>query len=824
MTDDKEKHPRNSSQLRREAEDSLGERPPSENFAALPPDEVARIVQELQVHQIELEMQNEELRHAQIQSDIARERYFDLYDLAPVGYVTLNNIGVIVEANLTSSLMLGVPRSSMLKLPLSRFVYSADQDLYYLHRRLLIETEAQQSCSLRFIQPDGTLFWAQLEMAEKRGPDEESNCRVVMTDITERKLVEEALRESEAKLQKSKSRLDLAIEVAALGEWEFNVGGFVGSRSPRHAEIFGYEPFRLDWSLTKFLEHVLPEHRKEVEEHIKSAGLHGTWDLETQIRRLDGEVRWIWVRGRSMQDESGRPLRAFGTVLDITDRKRADDALRESETRFRSVLDSSRDLIYRLNLQTGSYEFVSRSAETLTGYTPEELMAMSHESSLASVHPDDLPVLREFMRHTEIADSGEVEYRWRRKSGEYVWVSNHTSTVKDSEGRPLYRNGSIRDISKRKRAEETQQKTEERLLFASRAAKFGTYTYDFDSGEGDWSPEFKALVGLRPEDVIPLDDLKLPTFLYPEDRPSFLAAMTWANDPRSDGLFEMDFRIVWPDNSLRWLRVCGRTEFAGKADQRRPWRAAGAVLDITERKLAEERLRRSEEQLRALTARLQTTTELERVRIARELHDQLGQTLTTMKMDLDWIVMQHKAEEGSWVKTVQAASRQIDDTIGLVRRIATDLRPEMLYTLGLAAAIEGHVAEFQRRTGITCVASAPENLLGISDNQRIAIFRIFQESLANIARHAYANKVVIQLEQEQDFATLVIQDDGIGFDLNLLEHTQSLGIRGMRERALLAGAQFRLQSAPGSGTTVTLQIPLSESDFGKREGHENTDH
>ncbi len=189
--------------LRRRAEKSLGKKMPSseESFASLSPEEGHRILEELRVHQIELEMQNEELRRAQMELDVSRARYFDLYDLAPVGYCTVDGQGLIQEANLTSSDLIGIARGAMVNLPLSQFIFRQDQDIYYRNRKRLVETSNQQSCELRMVRQDGTIFWAHMAMTIEPGSDGEPVCRIVIVDVTERRRVEEVLREKEEELQ-----------------------------------------------------------------------------------------------------------------------------------------------------------------------------------------------------------------------------------------------------------------------------------------------------------------------------------------------------------------------------------------------------------------------------------------------------------------------------------------------------------------------------------------------------------------------------------------------------------------------------------------------
>ena len=243
------------------------------------------------------------------------------------------------------------------------------------------------------------------------------------------------------------------------------------------------------------------------------------------------------------------------------------------------------------------------------------------------------------------------------------------------------------------------------------------------------------------------------------------------------------------------------------------------LRDITERKRAENKLRWSEDQLRALAARSQTASERERLRIARELHDQLGLALTSMKMDLNWILRKHEKGENNWIPMVQDSIKAVDSTIALVRRLATELRPRMLDTAGLAPAIEWHVAEFQRHTGIFCTAQVSEDTFGFSSDQRIEVFRICQEALTNVARHSRAKHVLVTLAREQDQAILTVNDDGVGFLVDDLVNTPALGLVGMRERAVLLGAQLHIESAPAIGSTISLRIPLEAAQSSLQETH-----
>jgi len=236
--------------------------------------------------------------------------------------------------------------------------------------------------------------------------------------------------------------------------------------------------------------------------------------------------------------------------------------------------------------------------------------------------------------------------------------------------------------------------------------------------------------------------------------------------------------------------------------------------EIAERKLAEERLRESEVKLRALAARLISIREEERARIAREIHDELGQTLTSLKMDPTWLVKQGDQSEQPLLARADAMCRLIDSSVQVVRRISTGMRPEILDDMGLVAAIGWQTKEFQKRLGIRCRAELPTQPIQLGNELSTAVFRIFQEILTNIARHARATSVFVQLRISEERLSLKVTDDGVGMAESVMHARESLGLLGMQERAQLFGGQVSFQTSPGRGTTVSLSIPLSErSDY-----------
>jgi len=236
-------------------------------------------------------------------------------------------------------------------------------------------------------------------------------------------------------------------------------------------------------------------------------------------------------------------------------------------------------------------------------------------------------------------------------------------------------------------------------------------------------------------------------------------------------------------------------------------RALAEAEERREREQAEEKLRRSHDQLRALTGHLQFVREEERTRIAREVHDELGQALTGLKIDLAWLSGRLLGARGLKLK-IKTMSGQIDGTIQAVRRIATELRPGVLDSLGLAAAIEWQAAEFQERTGIRCETNLdlPETIW--EQEFSTACFRIFQETLTNIIRHASATHVEVRLAQRERELILTVRDNGRGITEKEIVQPRSIGLIGMKERAAQVGGEISFLGLPGHGTTVTLRVPL----------------
>ncbi len=310
--------PRDAADLRQKAEAAFIEQAAqsSEDLASLSPEETRRMLHELRVHQIELKMQNEELRIAQEELTASRARYVDLYNFTPVGYVTLSEQGLILEANLTAATLLGESRNNLVNRPLSGFILKEDQEIYFLYRKQFFESDERQECELRMVEKDGTTFWAHIT-ANAAEYDSVPVCHIVINNITERKRSEIVLRDSEA-------RLRLALKAAIAGIWEWDIHTNENIWSDELYQLYDLDPKITEASYESWLQSVFPEDRKVIQIAVHdAAGSERELNIEWRVNTTDGSLRWLMSRGQPLRDAEGKVLKYHGIVIDITERKQS---------------------------------------------------------------------------------------------------------------------------------------------------------------------------------------------------------------------------------------------------------------------------------------------------------------------------------------------------------------------------------------------------------------------------------------------------------------------------------------------------------------------
>ena len=358
-----------TSSLRKRAEEFLNKHP--EAIKEIASVDVKKLVEDLHVHQIELEIQNEELRRAQVELEASRDRYSDLYDFAPVGYATFSEKGLILQANLSCAAMLGIERSSLIRKPFSRFITKDDQDVFYLHQKILFETKTKQVCELKLIRTDRTQFYAQLEsIVVKDAKGSIPQTRTTITDINDRKLAEEALRKThddlehqvkertseltesnkelkreieerkraEKAVRKSQERYALAVAGSTDGIWDWDILSDKVFYSDRFKENLGYASEEFPETVDAFRSRLHPEDADAVwaavEGHLQE---HVPYNIEYRLKTKSGEYRWFLARGQAIWDDKGNATRMAGSIKNITERMEAAQNLRNALVEIREL-------------------------------------------------------------------------------------------------------------------------------------------------------------------------------------------------------------------------------------------------------------------------------------------------------------------------------------------------------------------------------------------------------------------------------------------------------------------------------------------------------
>ena len=488
---------------------------------------------------------------------------------------------------------------------------------------------------------------------------------------------------------------------------------------------------------------------------------------------------------------------ASALSVDITARKEVEDALRASEERYRTIFESARDVIYTISSE-GIITSINPAFETLTGWSVNEWLDKPFGSL---VHPEDLPKALEAFRKVMAGEKIEAyEIRILSKSGEYK-IGEFTPSPLVIGNKTIATIGIARDITERKHTEEALRESEE---------KFRTLTETTSAAIFIFKGEFFRYLNSFAEQITGYKNVELLNKNFWEIvHPDYRNLIKERGLSRQRGELvpqRYEFKILTKTGEERWLDfTAGLINFEGVPA------GIGTAIDITENKRAEALLIASKEQMRSLAAHLQTIREEERASIAREMHDELGQILTSLKMNITFTrkeLEENKLNEKKekFLEELSSMNLTVDKAVTQVRKLITQLRPELIDKLGLIAALEWYAEEYQKTTKIKCEFKTDQEELTLNHDADLAIFRIVQEALTNVAKHSKAKSVKICLNKTEDKLSLEITDDGRGILEEELEGKKSFGLMGMRERASLIGGKLEICRAGEKGTVVRLVV------------------
>jgi PAS domain S-box-containing protein len=510
-----------------------------------------------------------------------------------------------------------------------------------------------------------------------------------------------------------------------------------------------------------------------------------------EYRMLTADGRTVWLRDIvSVVVEDDEPVALRGVMMDVTDRKLADEALRASEERLREALLASHTGLWEWKVDTNEVS-LSREWKRQLGYEPCELPD-ALETWESRLHPDDHARALAYAG-TNITNRGgdyRQEFRLRHRDGSYRWIEAHASFVTEPDGRKVRLLGSHTDITDRKRAEEALRRSEANLAEAQRIAKLGSWELDVASRQLVWSDETYRIFEVVPGEFGGTYDAFLAR-MSPDDRA--LVLETYARSVESRTSYDLVHRLQMEDGRIKFVHGRCETHYAKDGT---PVQSIGTVQDITVRTLAE--TERDE-----LARRLLEAEENERRAIARDLHDEIGQSLTALKLSL-----QLAARAPDRTERLTDGVGIVDQILRQVRDLSLSLHSTALDDLGLDCALRGHAEQETQRAGLALnveMDALPESL---PHSIEIACFRIAQEALTNVIRHARARRVLLRLRHTDFGLELLVRDDGIGMAEPERVGSHSVGLAGMRERARLLGGAVRFAPAPDAGTDVVAILPL----------------
>lgn len=646
----------------------------------------------------------------------------------------------------------------------------------------------------------------------------------IIRDVTEQKHAEERLRENEKRYR------DLVENSLGLISTH-DMNGVLLSVNQAAARMLGYQPEELVGK--NFAEFIAPSMRSRVPLYLAQLKYEPTGHGLMRVVMSGGEER-IWMYRNTRYDEPGKASYVIGHAQDITERVRAEEALRrardelelrvtertaelreanrilkeqirerermeealrESEARFRSLFENATIGLYRTT-PDGRILLANPTLIRMLGYSTFEEVA---RRNLETEGFEPSYSRRQFRASLESADLIiGLESSWTKMDDSVISVRESARTIRDAAGKVLYYEGTVEDITERKRAEEALRQSEVNLRLL-------VETTNAVPWQADTSTWLFTYVGPQAEKLLgyPLPEWYANDFwtehIHTDDRAHAIEACLMGSESCRN--FELEYRMIAASGESIWVHDIVNCECVnGKAEQLR-----GFMIDITARKHAEEALRR-------LADRLTTAQEDEHRRISRSLHDEAGQALTALSVRLHRLEKRFAEQNGSdgSVRAELAELRQIaQSTQESLRHMAHTLHPSTLEHFGLTEAVRGFLQDAGADSEVELLSDVARNFPRFSPTEESAIYRIIQEAVTNTLRHASARRIRVSFDTTKDAAIISIEDDGCGFDIQSDEAMNGIGLVSMRERAEIIGGQLLISSMEGKGTRITLSIPVT---------------
>lgn len=749
----------------------------------------------------------------------------ETYEHAPIGLVECSPDGKHLKANEEFCRLVGYENEELVGKGIKAITHEDDYPIdIKLHQQLVEGRIPFYRLETRYIRKDGRIMWVELTRSVVRDAARNPLYTIgVVLDISDRKHVERVLRDSS-------ERLRLATEAARMFTWELDVKTRIYTVADNFEQVLGFSAGLLSKNSVDTIYRLTPAEDIQAVLEISAKAIKNHSDLDSlQFRVINpenGQVVWLEVNAKIVyNDEDGKPGRIFGVAQNITERKRAEEALRQSEERFVQFMEHLPGLAWIKDKQ-GRYVYANAAAEKAFNARREELYGKTDQE----IFPAETAA--QFIKNDEQALTNGMGVQLietlEQDDGVLHYSLVNKFPIPGSDGNTALIGGTAFDITERKQTEEALRESDERFRAILRQATAGIVRKDAEGRLIFVNQAYCNMLGYTESELLGKPFWK---FMHAEE---IEGNKRLYNRLMMEGVpFKLEKRLIRQDGSILWADVSVSPIMDATG---RPQSAVAVEVDITARKQAEEALQflnlqlesrvvertaelqhannellESRRRLQILSQRLVEVQEEERRAIARELHDRVGQTLSALNINL--IIVRDQLTPDSLERIgprLDDSMHLVGETITLVRDVMSNLRPAVLDDYGLEAALQSHVDEYRSRYGIKVNLEKPtQPIPRMGPSIEMTFLRIAQEALMNIVRHANASQVILSLWQEGDSVHMKIQDNGRGIvSWQEANRPGSHGLTIMRERAEAFGGDLMVASAPGKGTKVELSIPI----------------
>lgn len=669
-------------------------------------------------------------------------------------------------------------------------------DIFPEHRKSFIKENYEKVFSGERVEYEftvevkGNLYWRRVTYSPvKDATDQITGCFVSTTDITEKKKAEESILKTNARFQiLSKATSDMV--------WDLNLEDNSLWWNDNYYTLLGYKKYRELVSLDDWIGKIHPEERDRVYGNFLAtiAGSESSWRDEYQYRKEDGTYLNVLDRGYIMRNEQGNAFRMIGSIVDMTPIYQVQKKIMESENRLRTILDTNPECIKLMDRECRLLDINRAGLEMVEADRFEDILG---QSILTVVDDPYRQQAAELVKKAGEGEKSRMEFQMNTLKGKQRWCEVSIVPFRNAAGEIVSVLGVTIDITERKNAETQLARNEVKYRTLVEQAADAIMLFDKGGSLIDVNSGAESLLGYTKEELL---TMKMQDMLTAEENRT--------NPFR----FELMLQGISKVRQRQMQKKDGTVVITEVRSQQLPdGRYLSVIRDLTERIKAEQELQHYYNQLKELNTYLQNVREDERTGIAREIHDELGQQLTVLKMDISWLSKKISDDKPEIREKLEGLIEMVDNTVKSVRRISSELRPSLLDDLGLPAAIEWHAQEFMKRTGLRIQTAIEQQEMSLPGKLAITLFRVYQESLTNVARHADATRIQVSLKTDKKRLYMEVLDDGKGFLQTDIENKKTLGILGMKERIAIIKGEYEIESIPGKGTRVKVSVPLQDT-------------